>query len=141
MVDMTTDEGQPLGYLLTRVATALRTEVTAAVLDPIDLSFPQYVCMRILSHSPGRSNAELARDVNVSPQAMNIVVRSLQERGLVVRPASVSSGRSLPAELSRDGTTLLASIDAGVRDAEAKVLAPLDRSDQHHLRRLLANLT
>lgn len=141
MVDMTADEGQPLGYLLTRVATALRTEVTAAVLDPIDLSFPQYVCMRILSHSPGRSNAELARDVNVSPQAMNIVVRSLQERGLVVRPASVSSGRSLPAELSRDGTALLASIDAGVREAEAKVLAPLDRNDQHHLRRLLANLT
>jgi DNA-binding MarR family transcriptional regulator len=140
MVDMTADEGQPLGYLLTRVATALRTEVTAAVLDPIDLSFPQYVCMRILSHSPGRSNAELARDVNVSPQAMNIVVRSLQERGLVVRPASVSSGRSLPAELSRDGAAVLASIDAGVRDAEAKVLAPLDQKDQHHLRRLLANL-
>jgi DNA-binding MarR family transcriptional regulator len=141
MVDMTDDEGQPLGYLLTRVATALRTEVTAEVLDPIDLSFPQYVCMRILSHSPGRSNAELARDVNVSPQAMNIVVRSLQERGLVVRPASVSSGRSLPAELSRDGAALLASIDAGVRDAESRVLARLDQKDQHHLRRLLANLT
>ncbi|WP_264079527.1 MarR family winged helix-turn-helix transcriptional regulator, partial [Mycolicibacter algericus] len=101
MVDMTVDEGQPLGYLLTRVATALRTEVTAAVCSTPTATASPAFCMRILSHSPGRSNAELARDVNVSPQAMNIVVRSLQERGLVVRPASVSSGRSLPAELSR----------------------------------------
>src|ERR1700712_5170659 len=118
MIDMTDDEGQPLGYLLSRVAAALRSELTTAALEPLGLTFPQYICMRILSHSPGRSNAELARDVNVSPQAMNMVVRSLQERGLVDRPAGVASGRWLPAELTRDGTALLIGIDAGVREAE-----------------------
>ncbi|MDT5189636.1 MAG: hypothetical protein QOG79_3999 [Mycobacterium sp.] len=140
MLDMTEPDGQPLGYLLYRVAAALRSEVTTAVLEPLGLSFPQYICMRILSHSPGRSNAELARDVNVSPQAMNMVVRGLQERGLVSRPATVAAGRSLPAELTREGTALLQGIDAGVWEAERKVLAPLSEQDRRQFRRILADL-
>lgn len=139
MVDMP-DGDKPLGYLLQRVTTRLRTEVTDAVLAPLGLTFPEYICMRMLSHAPGRSNAELARDVNVSPQAMNTVVRGLQDRNLITRPASVPSGRSLPIELTRTGTTLLARTDTGVREAERKTLAPLSDADQRTLRRLLADL-
>lgn len=139
MIDMP-DGDKPLGYLLQRVTTRLRTEVTDAVLAPLGLTFPEYICMRMLSHAPGRSNAELARDVNVSPQAMNTVVRGLQDRNLITRPASVPSGRSLPIELTRAGTTLLARTDTGVREAERKTLAPLSDADQRTLRRLLADL-
>jgi DNA-binding MarR family transcriptional regulator len=138
MVDMVSLEDQPLGYLLHRIAAALRTEVTATVLEPLGLAFPQYICLRMLSHSPGTINAELARDVNVSPQAMNVVVRGLQERGLVTRPATVSSGRSLPAELTRAGTELLKRTDSGVREAEGHVLAALSEQDRRDFRRLLA---
>lgn len=134
------DADQPLGYLLHRLATSLRTEVTAGALEPLGLTFPQYVCMRVLSKSPGRSNADLARDVMVSPQAMNMVVRGLEDRGLVARPASVDSGRSLPAELTRAGAALLKRTDAGIRAAEKRVLAPLSESDQRDLRRMLAAL-
>ncbi len=133
-------EDQPLGYLLHRVSAALRTEVTASVLEPLSLAFPQYLCMRMLSHAPGMSNAELARGVNVSPQAMNMVVHGLQDRGLVTRPATVSSGRSLPAELTRAGQELLKRTDAGVREAERHVLANLDERDRRDFRRLLAAL-
>ncbi|MET0457048.1 MAG: MarR family transcriptional regulator [Mycobacterium sp.] len=134
------DADAPLGYLLTRLATALRAEVTTIALEPAGLTFPQYVCMRILAKSPGRSNADLARDVNVSPQAMNMVVRGLQERGLVTRPASVSSGRSLPAQLTRAGVDLLKRIDPGVREAEQHVLAPLSPEQRTDLKNLLAAL-
>ena len=108
MIDMSEFlEDQPLGYLLHRVANALRSEVTSTVLEPLGLAFPQYICMRILSKFPDRSNAELARDTNVSPQAMNMVLRGLEDRGLVTRPASVSSGRSLPAQLTREGRAVV----------------------------------
>jgi DNA-binding MarR family transcriptional regulator len=140
MIDMLDDKNRPLGYLLSRVAARLRAEVTAGVLEPLDLTFPQYLCMRMLSHSPGQSNAELARDMIVSPQAMNMVVRGLQDRGLVTRPATVAAGRSLPTELTREGLALLARTDDGVRRAEQKVLAPLSVQDQGHLRRLLADV-
>jgi DNA-binding MarR family transcriptional regulator len=141
MLDMTDfDDQPPLGYLLHRLATALRAEVTSSALEPLGLSFPQYICMRILSRSPGRSNAELARDVMVSPQAMNMVVRSLQERDLVNRPAEVLSGRSRPAELTRKGAALLDRTDEGIRRAEERVLTNLDERDQRELRRILSAL-
>ena len=133
-------EDQPLGYLLYRVANALRAEVTATVLDPLDVAFPQYICMRILSKYPGRSNAELARDMNVSPQAMNMVLRGLEDRGLVARPASVASGRSLPAQLTREGEELLKRTDAGVRAAERRLMANLTDNERYDFKRILAAL-
>lgn len=135
------DADQPLGYLLHKLATSLRAEVTTGALDPLGLTFPQYICMRILAKSPGRSNAELARDVMVSPQAMNMVVRGLQDRGLVARPAAVDSGRSLPAELTKSGLALLKRTDPGIRAAEKRALAPLCDDDQRDLRRLLTALS
>ena len=124
MVDMTTDGDQPLGYLLYRVMAALRPQVNAE-LRPLGLGLPEFVCLRILSMSPGRSNAELARDTNVSPQAMNMVLRGLQDSGVVARPASVSSGRALPAELTSKGRSLLKRAEAAVRIAEERILTDL----------------
>jgi DNA-binding MarR family transcriptional regulator len=131
---------QPLGYLLHRAALALRNEVTATVLEPLELAFPQYICMRILSKAPGRSNAELARDLTVSPQAMNMVLRGLQSRGLVTRPTSVSSGRARPAELTREGLALLKRTDAGVHAAERRVLGHLDEDQRTQLKQILAGV-
>lgn len=133
-------EDQPLGYLLSRVANALRAEVTAAVLDPMGLAFGQYICLRILSRYPGRSNAELARDTNVTPQAMNMVLKSLEDRDLVTRPASVASGRSLPAQLTRTGEELLKHTDAGVQAAERKLLAGLTAPQRKEFKRVLIAL-
>ena len=140
MIDMGNLADEPLGYLLHRVTTALRAEVTTTALEPVGLTFPQYICMRILSRMPGQSNADLARDVMVSPQAMNMVVRGLQDRGLVTRPATVPSGRSLPAALTREGHELLKRIDAGVREAERHVLAPLSAAQRADFKKLLAVL-
>ncbi|OBI84797.1 MarR family winged helix-turn-helix transcriptional regulator [Mycobacterium sp. E740] len=133
-------EDQPLGFLLSRVANALRAEVTATVLEPLGVAFPQYLCMRILSQHPGRSNAELARDFNVSPQAMNMVLRGLEDRGLVTRPQRVTSGRSLPAQLTREGRELLENSNSGVRAAERKLMANLSQRQQHEFKRILATL-
>lgn len=131
-------EERPLGYLLYRVAAALRSEVVTTALDPLELTFPQYLCMRLLSQSPGRSNAQLARDATVSPQAMNKVIRELQDRGLVTRPTSVPTGRSLPATLTREGLALLERLDPLVLAAESHVLAKLSAEDRREFRRLLA---
>lgn len=131
---------EPLGYLLYRVASALRAEVSASALEPVGLSFPQYICMRILSRFPDRSNAELARDTGVSPQAMNMVIRSLEERGLVTRPAAVASGRSLPAKLTRAGVEVLERTDTGVRAAEQRLMAGLSAEQRREFRTILAAL-
>lgn len=137
---MSSVQDQPLGYLLYRVMSALRSDVTSSVLDPLDLSFPQYICLRMLTKFPGCSNAALAREMSVSPQAMNMVLRSLEQRGLVSRPDSVSSGRSLPAQLTSAGLELLSRTDDGVRSAEQRIMANLEPSQCREFKRILAEL-
>lgn len=130
---------QPLGYLLYRAGAVLQPAVTA-VLRPLGLTLPELVCMKILSAWPGMSNAELARANNVSPQAMNNVLLHLQEMELVTRPASVSSGRALPAQLTKQGRALLKRAEAAVQGAEEQVLANLTAAQRRDLKRLLGTI-
>jgi DNA-binding MarR family transcriptional regulator len=139
MVDMATTEDAPLGYLLHQAMSTLRPEVAAA-LTPLGLSLPEFVCMRMLSMSPGASSAELARLGNVSPQAMNTVLHRLENAQIVSRPASVASGRALPASLTGDGRSLLKSAESAVCEADARVLAKLSAAQQRDFKRMLAAL-
>jgi DNA-binding MarR family transcriptional regulator len=136
MVDMKELRDEPLGYLLHRVTAALRAEVAVTVLEPVGLAAPEYFCMRMLTRSP-KSNAQLAREAHVSPQAMNKVIRELQDRGLVTRPDTVSSGRSLPATLTGKGVSMLERLDPKVVEAEDRVLTKLSEQDRREFRRLL----
>jgi DNA-binding MarR family transcriptional regulator len=139
MVDMVTTENAPLGYLLHQAMSNLRPEVTAA-LSPLGLSLPEFVCLRMLSTSPGASSAQLARLGNVSPQAMNTVLHRLENAQMVSRPASVASGRALPAVLTGEGRSLLKRAESAVRDADARVLAKLSGPQQREFKRMLAAL-
>ena len=139
MVDMCTTENAPLGYLLFQVMAALRPEVSAA-LSPLSLTLPEFVCMRMLSMTPGLSSADLARLGNVSPQAMNTVLHRLENAQMVSRPASVASGRALPASLTGDGRALLKRAEAAVGLADDRVLAKLSASQRREFKRMLATL-
>ncbi|SPM27503.1 MarR family winged helix-turn-helix transcriptional regulator [Mycobacterium terramassiliense] len=132
-------EDAPLGYLLYRVGAVLRPEV-ATVLGPLGLTLPEFVCLRILSMHPGMSSAELSRHTNVTPQAMNTVLRALEDVGAVERPASVSSGRALPATLTAQGRALLKRAEAAVRGADARILGKLTDAQQREFKRMLEKL-
>ncbi|HEY6857201.1 MAG: MarR family transcriptional regulator [Mycobacterium sp.] len=136
---MGTTDNAPLGYLLHQVMATLRPEVAAA-LTPLGLSLPEFVCMRMLSMAPGASSAELARLGNVSPQAMNTVLHKLENAQKVTRPASVASGRALPASLTADGRTLLKRAESAVREADARVLGKLSAPQQREFKRMLETL-
>jgi DNA-binding MarR family transcriptional regulator len=56
----------------------------------------------------------------------------------VTRPASVSSGRALPAQLTTEGKTLLKRAEAAVEVADDRVLANLAAGERRELKRLLA---
>ena len=132
-------EDAPLGYLLYRVGAVLRPEVSA-VLGPLGMTLPEFVCLRILSMFPGMSSAELSRHTNVTPQAMNTVLRKLEDVGAVERPATVSSGRALPATLTSQGRALLKRAEAAVRVADARILGKLTAAQQREFKRMLDRL-
>ncbi|MFI6302362.1 MarR family winged helix-turn-helix transcriptional regulator [Amycolatopsis thailandensis] len=123
---------QSVGYLLKRAATALRTAMDAT-LRPLDLTVPQYSCLEVLSQRPGLSNAELARAVFVTRQSMNLVLRGLQDRGLVTRPTTAPQGRALPSTLTPAGRAQLRAASGLVREVEKRMLEPLAAAQRDRL--------
>ena len=114
-----------IGYLLKEAQAVLRVRMDE-VLRPLGLSVPQYVCLHLLEREPGISAAELARGAFVTRQSMNTLLQSLQDRGLVERPARPAAGRTLPAVLTGPGAEVLADAQALVDQVETRMLSRLD---------------
>ena len=140
--DMTeTGTVQPLdesvGYALKQAQAALRSAMEAA-LRPHGLTVPQYACLELLHQRPGLSNADLARGAFVSRQAMNGVLRGLEERRLVTRPAEAEHGRELPAMLTAGGQKRWRAASEAVAAVEHKMIAPLSVDRRQRLLKDLA---
>jgi DNA-binding MarR family transcriptional regulator len=138
---MTTDKtvgplDQSVGYALKQAQAALRGTMEAA-LRRHGLTVPQYACLELLGQRPGLSNAELARGVFVTRQAMNGVLRGLEELGLVKRPDRAERGRELPARLTRTGESRWRAASEAVAGVEHRMTASLSPDDR---RRLLRDL-
>ena len=126
-----------VGYVLKQVHASLRTAMDET-LRPLDLTVPQSACLELLGQDPGLSNSELARRAFVTRQSMNLVLRRLQERGLLTRPDQAPYGRALPSELTQDGLDILRQASIAVRAVEKQLFAPLAPEQQRRLREDLA---
>ncbi len=113
-----------MGYELKRAQAALRAAMDTALRHQ-GLTVPQYACLELLDQRPGLSNAELARGAFVTRQSMNVVLRGLQDSGLVTRPARAPHGRALPARLTPAGQHKLAAARATVIAIEQRMTAAL----------------
>ncbi|WP_338890838.1 MarR family transcriptional regulator [Rhodococcus sovatensis] len=129
--------GLSVGYVLKQVHASLRTAMDET-LRPLDLTVPQYACLELLGQNAGLSSSELARRAFVTRQSMNLVLRRLQERGLLTRPVEAPHGRALPTELTDDGQTILRRASIAVRAVEKQLFAPLTPERQLRLREDLA---
>ncbi len=121
-----------VGYGLKQATVALRTAMDAA-LRPFELSVAQYACLELLEQRPGLSNAELAREAFVSRQSMNLVLRGLQQRGLLTRPDTADHGRARPIKLMTPGRRLWRDSSTAVRAIEKTMLAPFSTAHQTRL--------
>lgn len=124
-------EALPLrtSYVLARLTRIVQRRLEEA-LQPHALTLPQFTTLTVLLRRPGLSNAQLARRAYVTPQSMQEVLRTLEERGLVSRAASAENLRILKASLTAAGKRLvtLAERDAAeVDEALLGGLTPFER--------------
>ncbi|KUL71193.1 MULTISPECIES: MarR family winged helix-turn-helix transcriptional regulator [unclassified Streptomyces] len=110
-----------VGYRLKRAHAALRGAMDQALREH-DLTVPQYACLEVLAARPGMSNADLARATFVTRQSMNVVLRGLQDQGLLTRPATVETGRARPASLTDEGMRRLTAAQKAVYAIETRMV-------------------
>ena len=129
--------GEALTYVLRHAAASLRGAMAEA-LRPLDLSAAQHSCLELLGRSPGLSSSELARGAFVSRQSMNLVLRGLQDRGLVTRPGIAPKGRALPTKLTAEGRECLNAANAVARTVEKRMLSAVPEKRRTRFRGDLA---
>ncbi|MEU9558232.1 MarR family winged helix-turn-helix transcriptional regulator [Streptomyces fumanus] len=116
------DITEHVGYRLKRTSAALRSAMDRALREH-DLTVPQYSCLELLDERPGLSNADLARGTFVTRQSANVVLRGLEEAGLVTRPATAEHGRALPVHLTPAGQRRLHAARGAVYALEQRMIS------------------
>jgi DNA-binding MarR family transcriptional regulator len=121
--------GHDVGVAATRFHRVMRQAVQDA-LDPFDLSGTEYGALLYVERNPGSSNADLARFLLITPQALGRVTARLQERDLLVRDIGDARGRRLPLALSPAGGRALRAAEPAIEDAQRQLLSPLTPDQQ-----------
>jgi DNA-binding MarR family transcriptional regulator len=109
-----------VGYLLVQAWHTLRAALDAA-LRSHDLTAPQYAALSVLARDPGLSGADLARACNITPQAINEVLATLERKHMIERHPHPTHGRILQATLTDEGQRRLQAANPAVRALEAAI--------------------
>jgi DNA-binding MarR family transcriptional regulator len=95
-------DAQSLGVLLKRAEQAMLKSKNTA-LKPIGLTLAQYVALSELEAQQGITAATLARACFVSPQAMMILLKTMEQQGLIERRAHPRHPNVLELNLTQVG--------------------------------------
>jgi DNA-binding MarR family transcriptional regulator len=125
-----------LTYLIKRVEMAERARMEES-LRPYGISLHQYTALSLLERRGGLSSAQLARRHFVTPQAMNQLVATLEDDGLIERQPDPVNRRILRASLTKRGQKVLRACHTAVDDLEKRMLAALTPTQGRELRRSL----
>ena|SRR5205809_492453 len=85
------------------------------------LSAPQYGVLSVLAREPGASGADLARATNITPQAINGLLATLESEGLIERNPHPTHGRILQVDLTSEGRRRLEAAHPAVRGLESAI--------------------
>lgn len=127
---------QRLGMLVKRAEQAMLRAKNAA-LKPAGLTLAQYVALVELDLQPGITGASLARASLVTPQAMMVVLKSLEDQGLISRRSHPRHANVLELHLTDAGREALSAARERVEPLERRVLAALSADEQTALATLL----
>lgn len=126
-------------WLMKRVVHHTQRGVDEAVRE-FGISAAHVGLLSRLYAEPGVSGAELARQLFVTPQAAQLSLSDLAERGLVERRPDANHGRILRASLTPAGRRVVEQAMAIGLEAEAELLGPLEPGEQAQMREYLQRL-
>lgn len=122
-----------IGYLLRQAQVAVRQAIESS-LAGLPLTLPQFSVMTVLGAHASLSGAELARLTLLTPQTINLIVRNLERRGLLLRTPHPTHGRILAMALTRSGRRLLSAAKPRVAAIERQMTEGLAAADERAVR-------
>ena len=129
------EEGR-IGYLLVQAHHTFASAMDTA-LRPHGLSRAQFGTLSVVVRQPGLSSADLARAVMVTPQAINLLVTSLERDGLVERRPHPTHGRILEIHATKRGIRRLDQAYPAVIELEDRISAGMNERQVATIKRWL----
>ncbi len=114
-----------VSYLVFRLERRIRARLDQA-LARHGVTTTEYMALSELRIRDGLSSAQLARIAFVTPQAMSLVIRDLEGRGLIRRAPDPAQRRMLRTSLTGKGRSVLARCDRALDGIEDVMLGEVD---------------
>jgi DNA-binding MarR family transcriptional regulator len=125
-----------IGMVLKRAEqTLLRAKSTA--LKPVGLTLGQYVALVELERQPGIAAATLARASLVTPQAMMVLLKSMEEQAFVTRSQHPRHPNVLEIHMTAVGREALHTARERVEPVERRILENFSHKELELLRKFL----
>jgi DNA-binding MarR family transcriptional regulator len=126
-----------LGMLVKRAEQAMiRTKSVALKL--VGLTPAQYVALVELEQQPGITAASLARACLVTPQAMMILLKTMDQQGLITRSAHARHPNVLELHMTDVGREALREARKRIDPIEQRVFAAFSAKDLAAFREMLS---
>ncbi|WP_275286746.1 MarR family winged helix-turn-helix transcriptional regulator [Halomonas elongata] len=100
----------------------------------------QYVMLSALEEMGSIDQITLGRHTALDRNTVAVVVRKLEERGLVSRRRRPEDRRSMLVTITGEGRQLRHRVEATVAEVQDEILAPLEEAEKTQLCRLLQRL-
>ena len=127
-------------YLIRLVDYSVRVALDSA-LRKVDSTIVQYTLLSILRGSADvYSSADIARRLQITPQAANELIISLESKALIIRRPNPENARTRLIRLSPKGQRMLNLLDQHVDKVEQEVLAALAPKELKLFRHMLDKL-
>ncbi len=125
-----------VAFLLSQVG-GRSAQVFAELLNPLRFVPAEAGILRLLDRSPGISQQQLARRLNMHASRLVAILDALQERGLLIRETSTADRRVYNLRLTATGRDALAAIGRVARAHEEAMCEGLNDNERAQLAGLL----
>ena len=127
------------GHLIRRaqqIAVAIFMEETLA----FDVTPVQFAILNALMDAPGEDQITLSKNVAFDPATFGSVVGRLEAKAWVTRSADPNDKRRKLLWVTQEGKTVALKMKKAVDKAQARLVSPLDQSEQQLLIQLIGKL-
>jgi len=128
-----------VAFLLAQVGGRAAQEFAKALM-PLKLIPADAGILRLLSHSPGISQQDLARKLDMHASRLVAVIDALEERGLVIREPNAQDRRIYSLRLTDAGEQMLRAIGEVARAHNEAICFGLDPAERAELAGLLQRI-
>jgi DNA-binding MarR family transcriptional regulator len=128
-----------VAFILAQVGARAAQEFAKA-LAPLKLTPADAGILRLLSHSPGISQQDLARKLDMHASKLVAVIDALEEKALAVREANAQDRRIYSLRLTDAGEEKLRAIGEVARAHNEAICFGLDPAERAALSRLLQRI-